>query len=118
MTDIETTENVFEAKARQIFEKIMTISDVISVGHRVTVTCERKKLVSAIASALEAERLEERERCAKIVDDNADRYTELLAKQADKPQDFATYAGDLTIASLHGACSRIATAIRNRGETK
>ena len=108
--DITTTENVFEAKAWKMAGIIYrTILPAVASEQEFTA-----KLGLYLAIALKAEREEEREKCAKIVDDNADQYTGLLAKQADKPQDFATYAGDLTIASLHGACSRIAAAIRNR----
>jgi hypothetical protein len=71
MTDtIETTENVFEAKARQIVEKIqrdLFRSDIHPSE-------ARKEHIAAIAAALEAERLEERKACAKILMQHSGRF--------------------------------------------
>jgi hypothetical protein len=70
MTDpIETTENVFERKAREI------INWTVSEGTR-----DFSALLAAIAAALEAERLEERERCAAISDLERDSKIEAAQK--------------------------------------
>jgi hypothetical protein len=60
MTDIETPENVFEAKAQGIVD--------IWVGDNTGVGLDMSDLVSAIADAFAAERLEEREECGAICD--------------------------------------------------
>jgi hypothetical protein len=62
MTDtIETTENVFEAKARSIVGTCIP-----KMAYDSYLDGDYDVLVSAIAAALEAERLEERDACAKI----------------------------------------------------
>jgi hypothetical protein len=68
MTD--TTENVFEAKARDLLLGAFTKNGAEERDGVVTFEFKISDLVSAIAAALEAERLEEREACAKIIDNH------------------------------------------------
>ncbi|HKJ60390.1 MAG TPA: hypothetical protein VKA94_00140 [Hyphomicrobiales bacterium] len=86
----ENTKNVFEsldlpyhAKAVEIVEQIEFLD-----------TENKRKAVSAIASALEAERLEEREACAKLIDEH---------EQASRENGFSDAAD---IAQMHAAAIR------------
>jgi hypothetical protein len=67
MTDtIETTENVFEAKARDLLLDAFTKNGAEERDGTITFEFKISDLVSAIAAALEAERLEERAACERI----------------------------------------------------
>jgi hypothetical protein len=90
MTDIETTENVFEAKARQIVEKIqrdLFRSDIHPSE-------ARKEHIAAIAAALEAERLEERERCAVTFDEYYRQHVGIDDRRAQVGSDAAAAMGE------------------------
>jgi len=140
MTDIETTENVFEAKARALVEAEREI--FLPIG-------EIDRLISAIASALEAERLEERREIMTLLgyDENGkglttksewnvtagedeavtdisichDPYYDLEGALIDLRRQGADEVCIRTIERVQeqlAAVSKRATAIRNRGETK
>ncbi len=63
----KTEENVVEAKAREIVDNFANTSHWLKGFDE----AYRSKLLSAIASALQAEREEEREECAKLVDNGS-----------------------------------------------
>jgi hypothetical protein len=76
MTDtIETTENVFEAKARSIVGTCIP-----KMAYDSYLDGDYDVLVSAIAAALEAERLEERRECAKIAKEFAEEFDDASAE--------------------------------------
>jgi hypothetical protein len=77
MTDtIETTENVFEAKAREIVKKQYGLFGF----NLVLAPAKERAAIKVVAAALEAERLEERERCKVF---NADVIAMILAENPD-----------------------------------